>query len=106
MRKKLLCRRFTNILVFRSGFIPMNITLFTFTLKKGEFESIYDLIIVNGILVELKHRKCRGVDAIPQHDRKKVEQFIREYYKGIVEKWTNYFVLNIPVKTTKITKKL
>jgi len=74
--------------------------------EKGEFESIYDLIIVNGMLVELKHRKCRGVDAIPQHDRKKVEQFIREYYKGIVEKWTNYFVLNMPVKITKITKKL
>jgi len=74
--------------------------------EKGEFESIYDLIIVNGLLVELKHRKKRGVDAIPEYDRKKVEIFIREYYKNIVEKWTNYFVLNIPVKSTKITKKL
>ena len=74
--------------------------------EKGEHESIYDLIIVNGMLVELKHRKSRGVEAIPEHDRKKVEQFIREYYKNIVEKWTNYFVLNIPVKKTKITKKL
>jgi len=75
-------------------------------IEKGECESIYDLIIVNGLLVELKHRKKRGVDAISVIDRKKVEQFIREYYQGIVEKWTNYFVLNIPVKCTKITKKL
>jgi len=74
--------------------------------EKGEFESVYDLIIVNGLLVELKHRKKRGVDAIPESDRKKVEKFIKEYYKNIVEKWTNYFVLNIPVKMTKITKKL
>jgi len=74
--------------------------------EKGEHESIYDLIIVNGLLVELKHRKKRGVDAIPETDRKKVEIFIREYYKNIVEKWTNYFVLNIPVKSTKITKKI
>ena len=74
--------------------------------EKGEYESIYDLIIVNGMLVELKHRKKRGVDAIPETDRKKVEIFIKEYYKNIVEKWTNYFVLNIPVKSTKITKKI
>ena len=74
--------------------------------EKGEYESIYDLIIVNGLLVELKHRKKRGVDAIQPSDRKKVEDFIKKYYKNIVEKWTNYFVLNIPVKSTKITKKL
>jgi len=74
--------------------------------EKGEYESIYDLIIVNGLLVELKHRKKRGIDAIPEIDRKKVEKFIQVYYKNIVEKWTNYFVLNIPVKNTKITKKL
>jgi hypothetical protein len=74
--------------------------------EKGEYESIYDLIIVNGLLVELKHRKKRGVEAIPEHDRQKAEKFIRVYYKNIVEKWTNYFVLNIPVKTTKITKKI
>jgi len=75
-------------------------------IMKGEFESIYDLIIVNGMLVELKHRKKRGKKPIPEHDRKKSEQFIQAYYKNIVEKWTSYFVLNIPVKSTKITKKL
>jgi len=74
--------------------------------EKGEYESIYDLIIVNGLLVELKHRKKKGIDAIPEMDRTKVEKFIQVYYKDIVEKWTNYFVLNIPVKNTIITKKL
>jgi len=74
--------------------------------EKGEYESIYDLIIVNGLLVELKHRKKKGIDAIPEIDRKKIEKFIQTYYKDIVEKWTNYFVLNIPVKNTIITKKL
>ncbi len=64
------------------------------------------MVIVNGLLVELKHRKKRGIDAIPETDRNKVEKFIKEYYKEIVQQWTNYFVLNIPVKSTKITKKL
>jgi hypothetical protein len=58
------------------------------------------------VCVELKHQKKRGVDALPDSDRKKVEKFINEYYKNIVVKWINYFVLNIPVKSTKIAKKI
>jgi hypothetical protein len=74
--------------------------------ENGEYESIYDLIIVNGMLVELKHRKKRGKNPLTDSDKKKAEKFIKEYYKNIVEKWTNYFVLNIPLKIVTITKKL
>ena len=72
---------------------------------KGEYESIYDLVIVNNMLVELKKRKKRGVEHLPPADARKAESFIQENWKKIIEKWTNYFVLNIPVKVTKITKK-
>ena len=73
---------------------------------KGEYESIYDLVIVNNMLVELKKRKKRGVEHLPPADAQKAEVFIREKWDIIVEKWSDYFVRNIPVKVTKITKKI
>jgi len=74
--------------------------------SKGEFESIYDLIIVNNMLVELKRRKKRGKEHLPSNEAKKAEEFIRFNYQKIIEKWTDYFVRNIPIKTTRISKKI
>ena len=34
------------------------------------------------------------------------EDFIRAYYKNIVEKWMNFFVLKKKVRCTQITKKV
>ena len=34
------------------------------------------------------------------------EDFIRAYYKNIVEKWMNFFVLKKRVRCTQITKKV
>jgi len=73
---------------------------------KGEYESIYDLIIVNNMLVELKSRKKRGKEKLPTNDAKKAEDFIKAYYQKIIDKWTDYFVRNIPVKSTRLTKKI
>jgi len=73
---------------------------------KGEFESIFDLIVINGMLVELKVRKKRGIPLLPPNDTAKAAEFIRVYYRNILEKWVDYFVKNIPIKPVKITKKL
>ena len=73
---------------------------------KGECESIFDLIVVNAMLVELKIRKKRGVPLLNSKDAAKADEFIRTYYKKILEKWSDYFVKNIPIKPVKITKKL
>jgi len=74
--------------------------------QRGEFESIYDLIIVNNMLVELKRRKKRGVEHLSVSDAKKAEEFIRANWDKIAKKWADYFVLNIPIKSVKITKKI
>lgn len=39
-------------------------------------------------------------------DAKSAEDFIRAYYKNIVEKWMNFFVLKKKVRCTQITKKV
>ena len=39
-------------------------------------------------------------------DLKTAEEFIRAYYKNIVEKWMNFFVLKKRVRCTQITKKV
>jgi len=74
--------------------------------QRGEFENIYDLVIVNNMLVELKKRKKRGKEHLSKSDANKAEEFIREYYQKIIDKWTDYFVRNIPIKSVKITKKI
>jgi len=73
---------------------------------KGEYESIFDLIVVNAMLVELKVRKKRGIPLLPPKDAEKAAEFIRAYYTNILEKWADYFVKNIPIKPVKITKKM
>lgn len=39
-------------------------------------------------------------------DLKIAESFVRKYYKNIVEKWINFFVMKKSVRSTKITKKI
>lgn len=39
-------------------------------------------------------------------DAKMAEDFIRVYYKNIVEKWKNFFLLKKKVRCTQITKRV
>jgi hypothetical protein len=73
---------------------------------KGECESIYDLVIVNNMLVELKKRKKKGKPHLQLSDANKAEEFIQLHWKKIIDRWTDYFVRNIPIKAVKITKKI
>ena len=51
-----------------------------------------------GELIEIRRRFAPGYDALPEKDAKIAEDFIRAYYKNIVEKWMNFFVLKKKVK--------
>ncbi|MCL2511049.1 MAG: DUF4160 domain-containing protein [Bacteroidales bacterium] len=73
---------------------------------QGEYESIYDLVIVDNKLVELKKRKKRGKEHLKEADAKNAEKFIYTYYQKIIDKWTDYFVRNIAIKPVTITKKI
>ena len=73
---------------------------------KGEYETIFDLILMNGELAEIHRRFAPGYEPLPEGDANVAEKFIRSYYKNIVEKWMNFFVLKKKVRCTQITKKI
>ncbi len=69
-------------------------------------ESIFDLIIMNGELVDICVREKHGADPLSEKDTHTAEAFIRKYYKNIIEKWIKFFVLKQSVRSTNIKKKL
>ncbi len=75
-------------------------------IRYAEFESIVEIEIKNGILTGLKFKKVTARRPIPISDRKNIEVFISKYYLSIVEKWTQFYLLNQNPKSEKITRKL
>ncbi|MBQ9677659.1 MAG: DUF4160 domain-containing protein [Prevotella sp.] len=72
----------------------------------GANESIFDLIIMNGVLLELKVREKKGANPLSDKDKRTAESFIHKYYRNIVEKWVKFFVLKQAVRSTNIKKKI
>ena len=72
----------------------------------GGKESIFDLIMMNGELVEVNVREKRGTEPLPEKDKRTAEAFIRMYHKNIIEKWVKFFVLKQSVRSTNIKKRL
>lgn len=73
---------------------------------KGGRQTVFDLYLMDGELQEIRSRGETGYDLLSQKESAVAERFIRAYYKNIVEKWTNFFVLKKKVRCTLITKKL
>ena len=72
----------------------------------GGKESIFDLIIINGELVEGRTREKKGAEPMSEKDKKTAEEFIYKYYKNIIDKWVKFFVLKQAIRSTNIKKKL
>lgn len=69
-------------------------------------ESVFDLIIHNGELVDVRVRHKKGLKPLPAKDEKVAVAFIGKYYKNIVEKWMKVFVIKQNVRTTHIRQKI
>ncbi len=69
-------------------------------------QSIFELIMDNGILTEIRVREKAGEEPLPSKDQKTAEEFIRKYSKNIITKWIKFFVLRQAVKSTTIKTKL
>ena len=69
-------------------------------------QTIFDLILMDGELVEVKRRTAHGYPSLSEKDAKEAERFIKAYYRKIVEKWMNFFVLKKKVRCTQVTKKV
>jgi len=69
-------------------------------------EAIFDLILESGELIDIKRREKKHALPLSSQDEKEARTFIRAYYKNIVEKWVNFFVMRKQIRTTVIKKKL
>jgi hypothetical protein len=69
-------------------------------------QSIFELIMQNGELAEIRVREKAGEDPLPSKDQKIAEAFIKKYSKNIIAKWVKFFVMRQAVKSTTIKTKL
>ena len=69
-------------------------------------QSIFELIMMDGELVEIRVREKAGEEPLSSKDQKTAEAFIQKYSKNIIAKWVKFFVLRQAVKSTTIKTKL
>ena len=69
----------------------------------GGRESIFDLIMMDGDLIEVRVREKRGFEPLAEKDKRTAEEFI---HKNIIDKWVKFFVLKQAVRCSKIKNKI
>ena len=74
--------------------------------KHGSEECIFDLIIEDGELIRIERREKSNADPMNSQDAADAVEFIKHYWKEIVEKWVECFVYHRAVKNTKINKRI
>ena len=62
--------------------------------------------MMNGELSEVKVREKKGMEPLPEKDKRTAEEFIRKYHKNIIDKWVKFFVMKQAIRSTNIKKKL
>ena len=70
----------------------------------NDSQSVFELIITDGILVDIKIRKKAGYKPLSEKDHGIVKAFIYVYYTQIVTKWFDYFVLRKRIKSETVRK--
>ena len=73
---------------------------------KDGYEAIFEIILENGELVEIRRRTSNKIPPLNEKDAATAEAFVKKYYKNIVDKWVNFFIYKKRIRSTKITKKL
>ena len=58
---------------------------------KSGCQTVFELILMDGELMEIRTRAEAGYRTLSEKDTATAEEFIRAYYKNIVEKWMNFF---------------
>jgi len=68
-------------------------------------ECIFDLVIENSVLVEIRVRTDTK-PPLKTEDTNKAKAFINTYYPQIIKKWFQYYVCGEPLKSVTIRKKV
>ncbi len=72
----------------------------------GGKESIFDLVMMDGMLIEIRACEKKGAESLSEKDKHTAEEFIRKYHKNIIQKWVKFFVLKQSIRSTRINKKI
>ncbi len=73
--------------------------------KRGGNEIVFEIIMDNGELYGLNIREGSG-SSLSEKDIAMAREFVEKYWKNIVSKWINFFVMKKKVRSTTITKKI
>jgi len=71
---------------------------------ENDNQSVFDLTITDGILVDIKVRQKTGYKPLSEKSQGVIKAFIHTYYAQIVTKWFEYFVLHKSIKPETIKK--
>ena len=71
---------------------------------ENDYRNIFDLIIIDGILIDIKIRLKAGYKPLNERNQGVVKAFIHAYYAQIVTKWFEYFVLHKSIKPETVKK--
>lgn len=74
--------------------------------RYGAYESVIELIIRDGELVDVVFRKLSNKRALPVSQQREAEIFVRAKAMDIIRKWNDYFVLHKRVAPERITKRI
>lgn len=75
-------------------------------MQHGDREGIIMLIIVEGILVELRWRAKRGAAMLNDKEQREAEAFVRAMKDDIVAKWTAFYVEHKRITPERITRRI
>lgn len=68
---------------------------------KGEAEVVFEIIVDNAEVVEIRQRKTI-THSLSENDLKIALSFVEKHAPDIVEKWIDFFVLKKKIKKTRI----
>ena len=74
--------------------------------QAGSREGIIMLIIVDGLLKELRWRAKRGAAMLNEKEQREAEAFVRAMKSDIVKKWTAFYVEHKCIKPERITRRI
>lgn len=74
--------------------------------KHGDQESIFELIMMNGVLENINIREKHGALPLSLKDQHTAEAFIRKYNNNIIGKWVRFFIMKQQVRCTYIKTKI
>ena len=73
---------------------------------RGERQSVFELILADGVLVEIVRRGAKVFLPLYSKDSAVAETFIKVYSQQIIQKWVDYFIMKKQIDCTEIKTRL